>query len=217
MEQKPYNTPQPRNYGSARLPEPPAQEKQKEGWQSALSTIAILVLAPIVAVLLTTFVFQSYEVDGPSMQATLENRDRLIVWKVPRTISRITDNPYIPGRGEVIVFNRSDAGEFGGQKQLIKRVIALPGERVVVRDGHITVYNKEHPDGFNPDTNGGYGDHSQDTQGNIDLTVPKNEVFVAGDNRPNSLDSRAFGPIPAENIVGNLAIRVFPFNKLKAF
>lgn len=217
MEQTPYNTPNPRGSGQVHTSEPSDRERHKEGWQSALSTIAILILAPVVAILLTTFVFQSYEVDGPSMEETLQNRDRLIVWKVPRTISRLTGNAYIPGRGEIIVFNRDDTAELGGQKQLIKRVIGLPGERVVVRDGHITIYNREHPNGFNPDTGGGYGDHSQDTQGTIDVTVPKGEVFVAGDNRPNSLDSRAFGTVPADGIVGNLAIRIFPFNKLKAF
>ena len=215
MEQTPYNTPH--SYGPVHTSGPPEQERHKEGWQNIASTIAILILAPLVAILLTTFVFQSYEVDGPSMQHTLENRDRLIVWKIPRTIARITKHDYIPGRGQIIVFNRKDDAEFGGQKQLIKRVVALPGERIVVRDGHLTVYNKVHPDGFNPDSHAGYGDHSQDTQGNIDITVPEGEVFVAGDNRVNSLDSRMFGPVPAENIVGNLAIRIFPFNKVKAF
>lgn len=217
MEQTPYNTPNPRNSGQVHTSEPSDQERHKEGWQSALSTIAILILAPVVAILLTTFVFQSYEVDGPSMEETLQNRDRLIVWKVPRTISRVTGNAYIPGRGEIIVFNRNDTAELGGEKQLIKRVIGLPGERVVVRDGRITVYNKEKPNGFNPDTQGGYGNQAQNTQGTIDVTVPKDEIFVAGDNRPNSLDSRAFGTVPAEGVVGNLAIRIFPFNKLKAF
>ena len=217
MEQTPYNTPRSQNIEPARTSEPPTQERHKDGWQNALSTIAILILAPVVAILLTTFVFQSYEVDGPSMEDTLQNRDRLIVWKVPRTFSKVTGNPFIPARGEIIVFNRDEAAEPGGQRQLIKRVIAVPGERVVVRDNRITVYNKEHPDGFNPDTHGGYGNHAQNTQGNIDVTVPKGEVFVAGDNRPNSLDSRAFGTVPADGIVGNLAIRIFPFNKLKAF
>jgi signal peptidase I len=217
MEQTPYNTPRTQNIGPVRTSEPPKQERHKEGWQSALSTIAILILAPVIAVLLTTFVFQSYEVDGPSMEETLQNRDRLIVWKVPRTFSRVTGNAYIPGRGEIIVFNREDVAELGGQKQLIKRVIGLPGERVVVRDGHITIYNQQHPNGFNPDTRGGYGNLSKNTQGNIDVTVPRDEVFVAGDNRPNSLDSRTFGTVQADDIVGNLAIRIFPFNKLKAF
>lgn len=191
----------------------------KEGWRGALSTIAILILAPVVAVLLTTFVFQSYEVDGPSMEDTLQDRDRLIVWKVPRTISRISGNDYIPPRGEVIIFNKENSSEFGAtnNRQLIKRVIALPGERVVVRDGQFTVYTDEHPDGFNPDANGDSGSNAQFTQGTIDIVVPEGEVFVAGDNRANSLDSRAFGTVPADDIVGNLALRIFPFNKAKTF
>lgn len=191
----------------------------KEGWRGALSTIAVLILAPIVAVLLTTFVFQSYEVDGPSMENTLQDRDRLIVWKVPRTISRISGNDYIPSRGEIIIFSKENSSDFGSttNRQLIKRVIALPGERVVVRDGHFTVYNDEYPDGFNPDSNGDSGSNAQFTQGTIDIVVPEGEVFVAGDNRANSLDSRAFGTVPADDIVGSLAFRIFPFDKVKAF
>src|SRR6266702_4799807 len=84
---------------SARLPEP--QQKKSDGWKSALSTIFILIAAPLVALALTAFVFQSYEVDGPSMQSTLQNHDRLIVLKVPRTIARITGHDFIPNRGDV--------------------------------------------------------------------------------------------------------------------
>lgn len=200
-------------------PQPPQRRKQRDSWRSAASTIIILILAPIVAVFLTSFVFQSYEVDGPSMETTLQNRDRLIVWKVPRTISRLTDKNYIPARGDIVVFVKRGISDFGEHedKQLIKRVIALPGERVVVRDGFITVYNKEHAEGFNPDDSGLYSIQPQSTAGNVDITVPKGEIFVAGDNRGNSLDSRAFGTIAAHDIVGQLTFRIFPFNKFKAY
>lgn len=202
-------------------PREPARKKRglHEGWRSVLSTIAILIAAPLVAIFLTTFVFQSYEVDGPSMETSLQNRDRLIVWKVPHTIGELTDKPYIPRRGEIVVFVKHGISNFGEaeDKQLIKRVIGLPGERVVVRDGVITVYNQEHPEGFNPDTANLYKIQDQNTAGNVDLTVPAGEVFVAGDNRPNSLDSRAFGTIPSKDIVGDLKFRIFPFNKIKAF
>src|SRR5512140_403318 len=71
---------------------------KREGWGSVASTIAVLLIAPLVALLLTAFVFQSYQVDGPSMQTTLYNSDRLIVWKVPKTWSKITGHPYVPNR-----------------------------------------------------------------------------------------------------------------------
>jgi signal peptidase I len=194
-------------------------KKTKEGWKSAFSTIAILIAAPLVAIFLTSFVFQSYEVDGPSMETTLQNRDRLIVWKLPPTIAHVTKKDYIPSRGEIIVFTKHGLSDFGehNDKQLIKRVVGLPGERVVVDDSKITVYNKEHPEGFDPDSQGGYTVPDQPTSGNVDITVPTGEVFVVGDNRANSLDSRAFGTISSDDIVGELAFRIFPFNKAKGF
>ena len=152
------------------------------------------------------------------METTLQNQDRLIVSKIPRTWSKITGNPYIPERGEIIIFHRKSVQDFGGgDKQLIKRVIALPGERVVVKNGTLTVFNAEYPEGFQPDKTMEYGAVIGDTQGNVDLTVPDNAVFVNGDNRSNSLDSRSFGPVKAQDIVGHLTYRVFPFDKAQRF
>lgn len=194
-------------------------KKSHDGLRNVISTLSILVLAPIVAIGLTSFVFQSYEVDGPSMETTLQDQDRLIVWKVPRTISDITDEPYIPARGDIIVFNQSEGTELSAfnQKQLIKRVIALPGERVTVNNGEVTVFNDDNPRGFNPDITEDYSEKPLQTSGKIDLVVPEGDVFVLGDNRPNSLDSRVFGTIDSENIVGKLTFRVFPFNQIRSF
>jgi signal peptidase I len=195
------------------------KSKRRESWKSTLSTVLILIIAPLIALFLTAFVFQSYEVDGPSMETTLQNRDRLIVWKIPRTFARLSGNDFIPGRGEVIVFVMHGIENYDPtqDKQLIKRVIGLPGERVVIRGNTTTIYNSEHPEGFNPDTEGSYTPVSSSAQTSIDVVVPDGEVFVMGDNRPNSLDSRAFGTVPAKDIVGTLAYRIFPLNKAKAF
>jgi signal peptidase I len=193
------------------------QSHQREGWKSIFSTALIFVLAPITALLLTFFVFQSYQVDGPSMESTLQDNDRLIVSKIPRTWASITGNDFIPARGDIIVFHRKSGGDFGGDKQLIKRVIALPGERVVVKNGQLTVFNDEFPDGFQPDKTMDYGSVITSTQGNVDLRVGEGEVFVSGDNRDNSLDSRSFGPIKASDIAGKLAYRVYPFDSAQSF
>lgn len=194
-------------------------ENRSSGLKSVLSTIGILVAAPLVALLLTAFVFQSYEVDGPSMETTLQNSDRLIVWKMPKTIAKLTRNAYIPKRSDVIVFVKPELHETGGQeKQLIKRVVGLPGDRVVVQDGHITIYNTEHPDGYNPDSNHDFSQNIASlTTGNVDLVVPEGHVFVCGDNRTNSLDSRSFGPVSSDDIVGKLTMRIFPVSKFKSF
>lgn len=193
--------------------------KKSSGWHSVASTIAILAAAPLIALLLTAFVFQSYEVEGASMETTLQNRDRLIIWKAPRTIARITSNQYVPHRDDVIVFVKHGLYESSTQeKQLIKRVIGLPGDRVVVNEGHITIYNMKHPKGYNPDTNHDFTPNIATlTTGNIDQTILPGEVYVCGDNRTNSLDSRSFGPISVNDIVGKLTVRIFPLNSFKSF
>ncbi|HEU4914858.1 MAG TPA: signal peptidase I [Candidatus Saccharimonadales bacterium] len=208
-----------RTYASHHTPHKAPAKRAREGWSSIVSTIAVLLIAPLVAVLLTAFVFQSYQVDGPSMQTTLYNNDRLIVWKVPKTWSKITGNPYVPNRGDVVIFVEEELSSFGQEanKQLIKRVVALPGERIVIKDNKVTVYNNEHPGGFEPDKDLPYGKVIGETSGEVDLVVPKNKVYVMGDNRPNSLDSRAFGPIATGDIVGKLILRVWPAGDMKAF
>lgn len=204
-------------------PTVPAQHlpsaKKGEGIKSILATIGILLLAPAIAIILTVFVFQSYEVDGPSMETTLQNKDRLIVYKLPKTWANITNKKYQPDRGDIIIFTRKGTIDYNESqnKQLIKRVIGVPGDRVVIKDGTVTIYNSEHPDGFDPDAGKPYAKVNFDTPGNVDLTVDDNEVFVMGDNRHNSLDSRAFGTVQDKHIVGKLSLRVYPFNKLDAY
>lgn len=186
--------------------------------RSIISTIALFLAAPLLALVLILFVIQSYEVDGPSMEQTLQNQDLLIVNKLPRTMSRITRQTYIPERGTIIIFSRDEGGlGSGATRQLVKRVVGLPGERVTVKDGVVTVYNLEKPEGFNPDALNEYTKDYKDTPGNVDVKVPENEVFVMGDNRNNSLDSRYFGPVEAGEIVGELGMRIFPLNKARSF
>ncbi|MBI5357355.1 signal peptidase I [Candidatus Saccharibacteria bacterium] len=200
----------------------PTPEKPKKNLFSRhgelLSTIGILIAAPVLAVLLTIFVFQSYEVDGPSMETTLQDNDRLIVNKIGKTWAKINGSDYIPDRYSIIVFHSHSSITVNGQnKQLIKRVIGLPGDRVVISNGSVKIYNSENPDGFSPDTQGPEAQVIETTSGNLDETVEDGEVFVMGDNRENSLDSRNFGPVKSSDIVGELAFRIFPFNSIKHF
>jgi len=196
-----------------------SDDNKHSGWRELFSTLGILATALVVALLIIGFVFRSYQVDGPSMESTLQNADKLIIWKVPRTWSSLTGHAYIPSRGDVIVFSESGLSQFGQQdtKQLIKRVIGLPGERVDVGGGHYTVYNREHPNGFDPDKSLPYGKNIPITSGDGQYTLGADQIFVSGDNRPDSLDSRAFGPISAKQIVGKLVLRVFPVSQAKAF
>ena len=192
------------------------------GWRELLSTVGILLTAVAVAFFIISFVFRSYQVDGTSMLNTLQNADKLIIWKVPRSWARLTGHPYIPKRGDIVVFTESNLAQYGQQntKQLIKRVIGLPGDRVVVKNGKYIIYNAAHPKGFDPDETLAYGKGGKAipyTSGNIDVTLGSDQLFVSGDNRPDSLDSRYFGPINANQVIGKLFLRVFPINHSEVF
>lgn len=203
----------------APAPEEESQSSAPSAKKELLSTIGILATAFCVAILIITFIFRSYQVDGPSMRNTLENNDKLIIWKVQRTWARITRHAYIPQRGDIVVFDQKGLSQFGqdDSKQIIKRVIALPGERIVLADGKYTVYNSTHPDGFNPDQTLKLDKAIVPTSGSLDLTLNKDQIFVSGDNRPDSLDSRSFGPIDANQIVGKLVLRAFPLSSAEVF
>lgn len=206
---------------SSVMPDQPSSNKsQPSGWRELFSTIGILLAALAVALLIISFVFRSYQVDGPSMENTLHNADKLIIWKVPRTWADITGHAYIPNRGDIIVFNESGLNQFNDtqdSKQLIKRVIGLPGDRLVLKDGAYIIYNRAHPNGFKPDKTLPYGLNIPVTTGNIDIVLKADQIFVSGDNRPDSLDSRSFGPINASQIVGKLILRVFPISQAQTF
>lgn len=201
------------------LPGPKQSKGRRGGWRSSISTILLFLLAPLIALSITAFAFQSYQVDGQSMETTLQNNDRLIVNKMSRSLSRLTHHPYVPRRADIIIFNQAGLFDAGGnqEKQLIKRVIGLPGDHVIVRGGSITIFNKANPNGFNPDNTGRYKITAPTTPGDVDLTLGAGEIFVCGDNRTNSEDSRAFGPVNVSRIVGKLSFRVLPISKAKHF
>jgi signal peptidase I len=195
---------------SAATPPP----KKKEG--GLVSFVATLAVAFVLVQVINMFLFQSYKVFGSSMYPTLHDGDRLIISKVGKTSSQIQRKNYVPKRGDIIVFVDPQRDDL----QLIKRVIGLPGERVVVKDGSITVYNTEHPGGFNPDKSGIYAADLPVTSGENDVTVPENNLFVSGDNREgsNSLDSRnELGTVPEDLVIGTLKVRLFPFSSAKFF
>lgn len=202
----------------------PAKTKQpsQNRLASILSTIGILLIAPVIALLLTAFVFQSYQVDGPSMQETLHNNDRLIVWKLPRTWARITGHQYVPNRGDIIILSESGLSNYGDTqdtKQLVKRVIGVPGDHIVIKNNVITIYNNAHPNGFQPDNTLPYGKDGAipATTNNLDVTLDKHQVFVCGDNRGDSLDSRIFGPVNTSQVIGKLVARIYPLSDAERF
>lgn len=199
-------------------PTNPMDDASKKGWKSIASTISILLIAPLLAIFITIFVFQSYEVYGMSMETTLQDGDRLIVQKLSKNWSAIRGKDYIPQRYEIVVFDKPTflSNSSGDVDHLIKRVIGLPGERVVARDGKYTIYNQDNPNGFNPDSGQEYAKDILTTPGDVDITVGENEIFVSGDNRTNSLDSRNFGSINVSSITGIATLRFVPVNNFKS-
>ena len=195
------------------------QAEQSASFADTLKTIfwgfINWVAAPLLIVfILHNFVFQAYHVDGSSMTPTLHTADYMIVSKVENTIAKLTGKPYIPRRHQVVVFNYPQDPSL----IFIKRVTALPGERVVVKNGTITVYNTEHPEGFSPDDDS-FERAASYTEGDVDEVVPEGHVFVVGDNRlpSGSFDSREWGMLPSKDIIGNSVIRLLPLDGLRFF
>ena len=154
------------------------------------STKAIIVFLSILGVIIVALVVYSltqlkvYDIAGPSMAPTLTSGERILTTKEIPSLQR----------DDIVVFRES------GQ-EVIKRIIGLPGDRVVIKNGSVTIYNSSYPNGLNPDGGKSYISKSEKTAGNVDLVVPKNEYYVLGDNRGNSLDSRYFGSIPRSSII----------------
>lgn len=153
------------------------------------------------------------------METTLFTGDRLIVNRLPVTMAQLQNKSYIPLRGQIIVFKNPQFVPGLGEEYIVKRVIAFPGERVVLKDGQYTVFNTQHPAGFNPD-DANHGEPGKFTAGEVDEVVADDSLFVSGDHRAEgySKDSRnGLGLIPYYDVIGPVAIRIFPFDHIRMF
>lgn len=187
--------------------------------KDALSIMVFVFCVLIGTLFINTFIFRSFSVVGPSMEKTMFTGDRLIINRIPSTIAQLQNKDYVPKRGQIIVFRNPRYSSGLSDEYIVKRVIGLPRERVVLLDGKYKVYNKSHPDGFDPDKYN-KNEPGAPTDGNVDITVPEGELFVSGDHREGkySYDSRnGLGTIPLYDVIGPVTFRIFPIDKIRAF
>ncbi|MCL2094864.1 signal peptidase I [Candidatus Saccharibacteria bacterium] len=207
-------------------------ERRATFWQRhPLLRDGVNLAAFVVAVVLGTFalnqfVFRSYNVLGHSMYDTLIPGERILVNRLPVTAAHLLGQNYIPRRGQIIVFRNPRFATGDRDEFIIKRVIGLPGERVIIEDGHITVWTdpRDASTALDPDELHELDLNRTFITNPIDTIIPDGEVFVVGDNRgdmggvPNSYDSRnGLGTIPLPDVVGPAAIRIFPLDSIRTF
>ena len=162
--------------------------------------VKIVVIASLIVIPIRYFLFQPFFVKGQSMDPNFENGDYLIV-------DEITYRFRAPQRGEVIVFKFPQ----NPSQRFIKRIIGLPGETVEIENGDIIIYKDGKAQIL--DESSYLFPHSE-TEGQIKINLKENEYFVLGDNRDFSYDSRRFGPLPKDKIIGKVFLRVLPFAAL---
>ena len=171
---------------------------------SLLEVLEVAVIAVAAVFIVRTFLVQPFLVSGTSMYPTFSNGDYVLT-------DELTYRIRPPERGEVVVFHDvSDPSTY-----LIKRIIGLPGERLVINNNTVTIYNKQDPNGFALDES--YLPGGTVTAGNEDITLSSSSYFMMGDNRAVSYDSRSWGPLSASNIVGLVRFRLWPLSAMQVF
>ncbi len=199
-------------FNQPNLSESPSGEgywHRKFGPKAGAIAAAIIEVAQIVlvsaAIIIPVryFLIQPFYVKGASMEPNYHDNEYLIINEIAYRLRE-------PMRGEIVVFRYPrNPREF-----FIKRVIGLPGETVEVNNDQVVIYNEDYPNGAVLDEPYLQG---QLTFGNKKTSLGPDEYFVFGDNRPESLDSRAFGSLPRRNIVGRVWLRGLPLSKIGVF
>jgi signal peptidase I len=191
MSERPYFEDQHFRTGEQERP-----SRKKKGGGLVEYVIILAVSFALVFGFVRPFVVEAFWIPSGSMIPTLEINDRVLVNKF---IYRFTE----PDRGDIVVFQSVE----DPKQDLIKRVVGLPGDRIAVRSGRLIVNGEPQKEPF---TNERFPDRSFFAP----TTVPKNHVFVMGDNRANSQDSRVFGPLPEKNIEGEAFLRFWPPSRI---
>jgi signal peptidase I len=174
------------------------KEKQKEDLVDFIKTTLIAI---VVMLFVRYFIIQPFYVRGSSMEPNFYEKEYLIVDELSYRFST-------PQRGDIVVFKlkNSEYNEY-----LIKRIIGLPGEKVIIKDGKVIIKNSENKEGFVLKED--YLPEGRTTQGQISEDVSEDSYYVLGDNRDVSYDSRYFGSINRSSITGKVLLRGWPVNR----
>lgn len=161
-------------------------------------------LALVLATTIKGYALTRVDVDGRSMDSTLKDKDVMFEEKISLYTHDIK-------RGDIITFNSHDPL----RPSYIKRVIGISGDTIEIADGKVYLNNKPIDESYlspNTETNGGTFLNEE-----VKYTVPKDSLFVMGDNRAVSEDSRYFGPVKMKDVQGKVFLRIYPFNSIKTF
>lgn len=177
--------------------------------------VLVIVAALLISMVIKAFIFSTYKVNMVSMENTLYEGQNVVVYKTGYFFSQ-------PKHGDIIVFMHEE-GQFKsifkylpirnpGEVDYIKRVIGLPGDQIDIRDGY--VYRKAVGESDFVKLNEPYVKGMTATHGmQLPFTVPENNLFVMGDNREKSLDSRQIGSIDMDSVIGKAVLRIWPFSE----
>jgi len=166
-----------------------------------VAAISLAIILPV-----RYFLIQPFYVKGASMEPNFHDNEYLIIDELSYRFNE-------PQRGQVVVFRYPR----NPQEYFIKRIIALPGEQVMIKDGKITIFNDESPEGFSLSESYLPSGLATNYDSEEKVAVGPDEYFVLGDNRGASKDSRSFGPVSKDFVTGKVLLRGWPVSKLTIF
>jgi signal peptidase I len=186
------------------------RRKRSNGSKLLIEWVVLIVSALTIALLIKTFLFQAFVIPSESMEPTLHGctgcqDDRILVNKLSYRLHDVN-------RGDIVVFDAPEGRATDEIKDYVKRVIGLPNEEIESRNGQVFVDGKPLDEPYINEACSSRGDLGAAIE---PQTIPAGHVFVMGDNRCQSSDSRVFGPIDTDTIVGRAFVRIWPLSRFK--
>ncbi len=181
------------------LPEEPEEEKRTDWKKEIKEWIQAIFFAVVIGYIIINFIFATVRVEGVSMDPTLQQGDRLIVWRLG----------YEPDNGDIVVL---EPPIYNVDDYYVKRVIATEGQTVQIINNRVYVNGEVIEEPYIQGNVSALGSKYE-----LPQVIPEGACFVLGDNREHSTDSRAFGLVPNDHIMGEVKLRIWPLNSLEVF